>query len=172
MMGLIVCPLADLPMVVETRHPSRVLTLLDPELEMAPPKGLPAEAWLRLSLHDIHAPTPGMIAPTHQDIERLLAFAEAWDDEAPMVVHCHAGISRSTAAAYAIACARSPRVAEETIAHRLREASPQAYPNRRIVALADQVLGRGGAMVAGVEAMGGNNFVSDSIPFDFAVRHG
>ena len=52
----------------------------------------------------------------------------AWGGQGPMVVHCWAGISRSTAAAFTALCAINPQVPEELIARRLREASPTAYP--------------------------------------------
>ena len=58
-----------------------------------------------------------------------------------MVVHCWAGISRSTAAAFISLCAINPDAPEELIAARLREASPTAYPNRLMVRLADAALG-------------------------------
>ena len=57
-----------------------------------------------------------------------------------MLIHCWAGISRSTAAAYVALCALNPHADERTLANRLRSASPQASPNPRIVALADAEL--------------------------------
>ena len=76
-----------------------------------------------------------------------LAFMERWDRAAPVVVHCYAGISRSTAAAFSALCAARPDLDEEVIALRLRARSPEATPNARIVALADEILGRSGRMV-------------------------
>jgi predicted protein tyrosine phosphatase len=86
-----------------------------------------------------------------------------------MLIHCWAGISRSTASAFALACERSPKVDEKTIALAMREAAPHAYPNRRIVALADDILGRRGRMVDAIDAMG-NGVFDASGPFDFAAR--
>jgi predicted protein tyrosine phosphatase len=88
-----------------------------------------------------------------------------------MVVHCWAGISRSTASAFAIACARNPQADELGIALAMRRASPSAFPNRRIVALADDILDRRGRMLEAVEAMGGNGFAAEGVPFDLAARH-
>jgi predicted protein tyrosine phosphatase len=104
-------------------------------------------------------------------VERVLAFARDWDARAPMIVHCWAGISRSTASAFAIACERNPHADELAIAMAMRRASPSAFPNRRIVALADDILGRQGRMVEAVEAMGGNGFVPEGVPFDLSARH-
>ena len=77
-----------------------------------------------------------------------------WDRAAPIVVHCFAGISRSTAAAFSALCAARPDLDEEEIALRLRARSPEATPNARIVALADEILGRSGRMVRAVEKIG------------------
>ena len=53
----------------------------------------------------------------------------------------------------------------------MRRASASAFPNRRIVALADDILGRQGRMLEAVEAMGGNGFVAEGVPFDLPARH-
>jgi predicted protein tyrosine phosphatase len=166
-MVLIVSPLADVPMVVEAFRPSHMVTLLDPGHQIERPPSISPEAWLRLDIHDIHTATPGMTAPDEAAVHKLLTFAEGWDESAPMLIHCHAGISRSTATAYIVACARHPHIDETAIALQLREASPQAFPNRALVALADAALSRDGRMIAGVEAMGGNDFISESVPFEF-----
>ena len=71
-----------------------------------------------------------------------------------MVVHCWAGISRSTAAAFISLCAINPDAPEELIAQRLREASPTAYPNRLMVRLADEALARRGRMIKAIERIG------------------
>ena len=169
-MVLIVCPLRRLPEVIAARDPSHLVTLL-PADEMIPtPMGFARERHLRLGMHDISAPMAGLIAPDAAMVEQVLAFGRGWDAERPMVVHCFAGVSRSTASAFAIACARDPDADELEIALGMRRASPSAFPNRRIVALADDILGRQGRMVAAVEAMGGNGFVAEGVPFDLAVR--
>jgi predicted protein tyrosine phosphatase len=104
-------------------------------------------------------------------VERLIAFGVGWDQAAPMLIHCLAGISRSTAAAYVLACALHPEADEMATALRLRAAAPHAWPNRRIVALADARLDRRGRMIAAIEAIGGNNFAAEGRPFDFPVRY-
>jgi predicted protein tyrosine phosphatase len=104
-------------------------------------------------------------------VEQIFEFARGWDAGTPMVVHCWAGISRSTATAFAIACERNPRADEMEIALAMRRASSAALPNRRIVALADEILGRRGRMVHAVEAMGGNGFVAEGVPFELAAHH-
>jgi predicted protein tyrosine phosphatase len=81
------------------------------------------------------------------------------------VMHCYAGISRSTAGAYVAACALNPRRDEATIARALRLASPTATPNCYFVALADQALGRGGRMTAAIEEIGRGAVAFEGDPF-------
>jgi len=80
-------------------------------------------------------------------------------------VHCYAGISRSTAAAFISACVLNPERNEAEIAARLRAASQTAYPNRRLIALADRHLDRKGRMVAAVEGMGFGTGAYEAVPF-------
>ena len=170
-MTLIVCGLADLPGLVAARRPSHVVTLLSPESMIETPEGIYAERHLRIGINDIAAPMDGMVCPDESVVERLIAFGETWDEASPMIVHCWAGISRSTASAFTLACARNPQIDETAIARTMRRLAPHAYPNRRIIALADDMLGRGGRMVDAVEAMGASSFVSMGVPFDFPPRH-
>lgn len=170
-MTMIVCGLADLPGVISARRPSHVVTLLDPTTLIPTPAGIAPERHLQLGVNDIAQPMEGMTAPQEDLVTRLLDFASSWDETAPMVVHCWAGVSRSTASAFTLACARSPEADEAQIAWTLRSLAPHAYPNRRIVALADDMLGRGGRMVDAITAIGGNGYVSLGAPFDFAARH-
>jgi predicted protein tyrosine phosphatase len=170
-MTLIVTPLSRLPQVIAARAPSHLITLLSPEELIPTPEGFAAARHLRLGVHDIAEPQDGLVIPDAALVARIFDFASAWDASAPMVVHCWAGISRSTATAFAIACERNPRADEFEIALRLRKASPSAYPNRRIVALADDILDRRGRMSEAVEAMGVNGYAIEGVPFALAARH-
>ena len=98
-MVLIVTPLRLLPRVMADRAPSHIVTLLSPEDLIETPAGFDPERHLRLGMHDIAAPEDGLVAPDAAMVERALEFARGWDAEAPMIVHCWAGISRSTATA-------------------------------------------------------------------------
>lgn len=169
-MTLIVCSLSDMAGVVRRRQASHLVTLIDPGTPVERPLGVLESRHLRLDVDDINAPMEGYLAPDMESVVRLLEFSRTWDASAPMVIHCFAGISRSTASAFAIACDRNPNVAEDRIALRLRQAASHAFPNRRIVALADDLLGRRGRMVDAIESIGGNNFVPTGVPFDLPVR--
>jgi predicted protein tyrosine phosphatase len=105
-------------------------------------------------MHDIDAPIPGYLEPNENHVEDLVDFAATWDRRAPMLIHCFAGISRSTAAAFITLCVLNPGVPEAAIAGRIRSVSPSAMPNRRLIALGDAVLGRRGRMIQAAVDMG------------------
>jgi predicted protein tyrosine phosphatase len=109
---------------------------------------------MRLLIHDISEQVDGYVAPAASHVAQLLDFAAAWDRQGPMVIHCWAGISRSTAAAFITLCALNPDAPEQRIAQLLREASPTAYPNRLMIRHGDAALSRSGRMLQAVEAIG------------------
>ncbi len=151
-MTLVVCPLEELEDAIEVWRPSHVISLASPGAGSAP---IPVDLErLRVTFHDIAEPRPDLRAADAADVERLLAFAQAWPRRAPLIVHCWAGVSRSPAAAYAIASMVSGAGSEAGLAHRLREVAPFATPNARVVALADAALSRRGAMVRAIAAIG------------------
>lgn len=170
-MTIIVCGLAEVPAVIAARRPSHLVTLLDPASMIHTPEGVSADRHLKIGVNDIAEAMDGLVLPTEQVVTDLLDFGATWDETAPMVVHCWAGISRSTASAFILACERNPDVDEVAIALAMRQAALHAHPNRRIVALADDIMGRGGRMVDAIEAMGGNDLATMGTPFDFAVRY-
>jgi predicted protein tyrosine phosphatase len=120
---------------------------------------------LILNMDDISEPIDGYALPAVHQVETLIEFATGWDRAAPLVVHCFAGISRSTAGAFVAACAINPQRDEITIARAIRKASPTAIPNRRIVSLADEILGRNGRMIRAVEGIGPGLMAHEGTPF-------
>jgi predicted protein tyrosine phosphatase len=160
-----VCSLSRLQATVDETGARHVVSLLGDEARIERPNGIAAENHLWLRLHDIAGPLDGYIAPDEQHVADLFDFVRGWDRRAPLVVHCFAGISRSTASAYAAVCALSPHRGEDSIAQALRRASPTATPNIRIVSLADRLLGRDGRMVAAVETIGRGVLAAEAAPF-------
>jgi predicted protein tyrosine phosphatase len=124
---------------------------------------------LKLVMHDIDELRDGYTPPSEAHVTDLLDFVGKWDRTAPMVIHCYAGISRSTAATFIALCALNPATSEALIARRLREASPSATPNRRLVMLGDAALGRDGRMIEAVAAIGPGE-VSLAKPFWVSAR--
>lgn len=149
-----VCNLYEMPAHVGRLRPSHLVSLVTPVEQPPTPKEIHAERHLRIEIDDISEPVPGGILPESHDVERLIAFLRVWQHEdAPLVIHCVAGISRSMASALlALVLKAGGREAEA--AARMRAAAPHAQPNRRIIALGDEILGLEGRLVAAREAMG------------------
>jgi predicted protein tyrosine phosphatase len=160
-----VCSLARLHATVDETGASHIVTLLRLTDRAKRPHHIAPENHLILGVDDIAEAIDGQILPADEHVERLLAFAKTWDRKAPMVVHCFAGISRSTAAAFTAACALNPERDEMQIARAIRDASPTAMPNIRIVSIADRMLRRNGRMVRAVEALGRGQEAMEGHPF-------
>lgn len=160
-----VCSLAALPETVRATGASHVLTVMaNVEQVERPASVLPANH-LRVAMDDITEHIDGFTAPCEAHVEKVLAFVRGWDRNAPMVVHCYAGISRSTASAFAAACLLNPAKDELAIARQIRAASPIASPNRLIVGLADSLLGRQGRMLRALDEMGPGSMMAEGRPF-------
>src|SRR5262249_57462459 len=79
---------------------SHLLTLINDETFIATPASIGPERHLRLAMNDICEPQPGLVLPRESHVSDLISFALAWDRKAPLLIHCWAAISRSTAAAF------------------------------------------------------------------------
>jgi predicted protein tyrosine phosphatase len=175
-MAILVCALSRVPQLVSSRRPSHVVSLLDPRTTFPALDDHRDGRHLQMTLHDIDAPIEGHTHPEAEHIREIIAFVSRWPKADPILIHCYAGISRSSATAFITACVHNPRADEEEIAWTLRRASANAAPNRRIIALADAELGRGGRMVRAVAAIGPAAArwpdITENTPFEIAALHG
>ena len=103
-MTILVCPLSQVTEMIGAHTPERIVSLLDPDFTFPEPGPAYVNRHLRLAFHDIHVPTEALVMPSAKHIDDLLAFLGAWERTAPILVHCRAGIGRSTATAYIAAC--------------------------------------------------------------------
>src|SRR5690242_3213671 len=160
-----VCSLAALPETVRRTGASHVLTVMANVEQVARPETILPQNHLKVSMDDITEELEGFVAPSEHHVAQVLTFVRGWDRGAPLVVHCYAGISRSTASAFAAACALNPHRDELMIAKAIRAASPIASPNRLIVSLADKALGREGRMLRALDAIGPGTLLAEGQPF-------
>lgn len=149
-MRLLVGPGSAIAGVLASAPVDHVLTLISPDAE-APNVDVPRTV---LRFNDIAEPRPGLVPPSAETMAAILALRERLSPDATLLVHCHAGVSRSTAAAYVLACAIRPAGEERALADFLRARCPQATPNSLMVALADRALGRDGAMSRAIIGIG------------------
>ncbi len=140
-------------------HSTRAVTHV---LSILYPNGQEPEAfWTydphhRIEMHfnDAIESGPGIELPQARHVEEILAFGNAFQRdlaarrEAHLLIHCHAGISRSTAAMTALLMQADPDETEERIFERLVAIRPRAWPNSLMIGFADDLLGRGGRLTA------------------------
>jgi len=100
-----VCSLALLPDIVKATAATHLITVMANVHQVQRPLSIAADNHLVISMDDINIPTEGFVAPRRDHVEQVLDFGRRWNRAAPLVIHCYAGISRSTASAFAIACA-------------------------------------------------------------------
>jgi predicted protein tyrosine phosphatase len=160
-----VAPLSLVETTIAELRVSHLVTLINGETPVPTPPSIDPDRHLRLAMNDICEPAAGLVLPCQEHVADLVQFALDWDRRAPLLIHCWAGISRSTAAAFISLCALNPKADEFGLARALRLASPTAYPNRRLVALGDEALARSGRMVAAVEEIGRGEFAEEGQVF-------
>lgn len=150
-----VCGIEELPghCAVGVSH---VLSILDPGLPPPPAFGSFGEhVRLDMRFDDIIDQMPGKTMPGPEHVDALLAFgrelaaeAEAGTGDAHLLVHCHMGVSRSTASmALILAQARPDRDPAQALAEVVR-IRPQTWPNLRLLEMGDEQLGLNGRLVA------------------------
>ena len=169
MPAIYVCSLSKLEMTVTRSKASHIATLISDGLAVPRPGGVRAENHLVLSFHDISTPMQGMTPPGEAHIDQFLGFVKDWDRAAPLVVHCWAGISRSTAGAMIALCALRPDLDEDDIAGRIRAGSPEATPNSAMIAIADRQLERDGRLVRAAERIGRGHDAIEGTVFSLTV---
>jgi predicted protein tyrosine phosphatase len=167
-----VCPISAVPDMLRRTRARHLVTVINSQMMPATPDGFDQENHLRLALNDIIAPLPGMVCPGPEHVGALITFVRRWNHDGALLIHCHAGVSRSPAAAFIALCALNPEVQELELASRLRQASPTAIPNALMVELADELLARGGRMIEAIERMGMVDLAAaEALPFAIASRH-
>ena len=149
---LTICGIEELP-AHGVRRVSHVLSLLDPDLPEIDTFGTYGEhRRVTLRFHDIIDPAPGKIHPEPEHVGQILQFGESLREgmservEGHLLVHCHMGISRSTAAMLMLMAQNDAQADEDALFERLRGVRPQAWPNSVMTGFADAQLGRGGRL--------------------------
>lgn len=145
-----ICGIDELPLHASLGA-THVLSLLDPgalELDAFDAYGHHERAIFRF--HDIIAPEPGYILPTKADMQRILELGQKlMADEAQLhfLVHCHQGVSRSTAVVTSLLAQAHPELEEDKLFAKLREYRLKAWPNSLMIQYADELLGKDGRLL-------------------------
>jgi predicted protein tyrosine phosphatase len=175
---LTICGIEELP-AHSLRSVSHVLSLLDPGLPEIDTFGTYGEHHrVTLRFHDILGPSQGMIPPQPRHVEQILQFGEGLREgvgeriEGHLLVHCHMGISRSTAAMLMLMAQNDADASEDALFERLRAVRPQAWPNSVMIGFADEQLGRGGRLTEGLRRHYGHQLKVQPQYTDWMTRLG
>ena len=154
-----VCGLDELPGHRRSRV-SHVLSILDPEWPAPDAFGrYRAHTRLELRFHDVIEPEPPephmvrLLPPERGHVDQILAFGRSLTDEGGaghLLVHCHAGVSRSTASMALILAQARPDETAAKIFDTVLAIRPRAWPNLRILEFGDAMLGRQGELTRAV----------------------
>jgi predicted protein tyrosine phosphatase len=166
-----VCPLSGIHDAINSTGAAHLITVINAQTMVETPPGISASRHLKVAVNDIRMPQPGLVHPQPEHIAEILRFAREWNHAGPLVVHCWAGISRSTATAFITLCAINDDGVEHEIARSIRQASPTAMPNPLMVEIADDALGRGGRMVDAIRAIGDGELAIAGTPFSIPSRY-
>lgn len=166
---IVVCPLSKIGETAERFQVDRMISLVSAGTQVVRPARICPQDHLLLTANDIADAQEGLTLPGEEHVRQVLDFAASWGRSKPMLVHCFAGVSRSTATAYFLTAALSPQRDEFELAQTLRRLSPTATPNPRIIAVADQMLGRDGRMVRAIAGIGRGEDCFEGVPFELKV---
>ena len=145
-----VCSLSQMRRRVRRIDATHVVSLVEAKARVYTPSRVSVNDHLILRFEDDEDPS-APFAPEPRHVKSLLDFGKRVPEGARVVVHCRAGVSRSSAGAIALlAQAGGPEMYEEAV-RAVMENRPEACPNRLVVELADDRLGADGALSAAVE---------------------
>ena len=166
-----VCALRHVPKTLKHTGARHLVSAINAYFLPETPTAISPDRHLKLDMNDIVAAQPDLVLPNAGHFTKLLDFVRTWDQQAPILIHCYAGLSRSTAAAFIALCALNSRTPEDAIAHSLRRSSDTATPNRLFVALADKVMRREGRMIAALHSMDECRAAYECTPFGVEAIH-
>ena len=143
------------------RRVTHVLSILDPDRPDPDEFGRWGEhRRLLLRFHDAIEPGPGVELPERAHVEAILAFVDEVlaEERTPglephVLIHCHVGVSRSTAAMLMLLARAHPDLDDAELVERLFAIRDKAWPNSRMIAFADEILGRHGGLSEAVRRL-------------------
>ena len=136
---IIICGLADIQSCVDKYKPDKMLTIINKNFSPDTPQGMNEDRHIKMLIDDISEPREGFVLPEKHHAQSLLDFTNDWDTTKPLLVHCHMGISRSTATSLGVAAKFDPDNIE-IIIENLKGIAPHASPNKIMTKYYDEIL--------------------------------
>ena len=158
-MPIYISGIADMPSLVKLFEVQDLVSVIEAYVQPPTPPQISPARHHRCTVDDIVQSRPGQTVPQSDHVTDLIEFLYSWDAETGLLIHCMAGVSRSTAVALIAHTLKTNDPSRSAMA--LREAAPYAWPNRRIVSLADSILGLNGRLNSALEEMGPANWQTD-----------
>ena len=163
-------PLDEIHNTIKKHNIGWLVSAINGEKMPQTPVAIDQDHHLKLAMNDISSDQDGLILPSQVHVQRLIDFIHGWDQASPLMIHCWAGVSRSTAATFISLCCLNEGTSEKDIAFLLRQASPTATPNIRLVSLADDLLGRAGRMVEAIDLIGQGEMTFEGNVFSLSSK--
>lgn len=125
-----------------------IISIGDPDEDRPSCYQLFSRPRLRLEFDDVTHDWPqgGRFAATVEQVSRLIVFCKEVDG--PTLIHCGAGISRSSAAGCILAAIKLGPGRERAAIDHIAQLSSNFWPNYHVVELADKLLGRDRRLIA------------------------
>lgn len=159
-MTIYISGIVDMPNLVERFEVQNLVSVIGTNVQPPTPPQIPPSRHHRCTVDDIVEMKPGQTVAQTEHISDLIEFLHSWDADTSLLIHCMAGVSRSTAVALIGHTLKTDDPSRSAKA--LRQAAPYAWPNPRIVSLADEILGLNGRLSLAREEMGPANWESDA----------
>ena len=160
---LTVCGIAELP-EHDMRGVTDVLSILDPTTpEPAAFSVWPAHPRHVLRFSDQIDPGPNVVLPTERDVAAILDYGRgvaAHPGDKHLLVHCHMGMSRSTAAMGMLIAQDNPDLDGDAVFERVLQVRKRSWPNSLMVRMADAALGRDGDLFEGMRRLYGRQLIN------------
>ena len=126
----------------------RVISLVDPDC-ISKPNFSSKVPHLILTFDDIIRPREGEVCPTKEQIESILEFTADIKEGEKVLIHCHGGVSRSTAVAVIVLVQHGDSPGQALA--RVLQLRKQAWPNELIIKFGDELLEKNGALIKFIE---------------------
>ncbi|MFQ3361186.1 MAG: tyrosine phosphatase family protein [Alphaproteobacteria bacterium] len=140
-MKIVISPLSLANKMIDKYNANYIISILSPGESFPIFEGIKDTNHLKLSFNDITSPRKNLIQPSLGHVKNIISFTKKCTKNDTLLIHCYAGISRSTAAALIVYCYYKKDLRADLMATELMSLSPSANPNSLLLKLGDHIIG-------------------------------